>query len=109
MYFTASSWRTAPGVSCPTSRSTGNSAMVLWLEISNILHSGAFGKWLSNQQFTIRNVQITNAVSAIYQLWNWGFTWQNIQISCGTSSSICSLLINRTATAKLGSTSTRED
>ncbi|KAJ7708550.1 hypothetical protein B0H16DRAFT_1481276 [Mycena metata] len=30
---------------------------------------------------TIRNVQITNAVSAIYQEWNWGFTWQNIQIS----------------------------
>ncbi|KAF7342223.1 Glucan 1,3-beta-glucosidase [Mycena venus] len=42
---------------------------------------GAFGIWLSNQQFTIRNVKITNAVSAIYQLWNWGFTWQNIQIS----------------------------
>ncbi|KAJ7310028.1 glycoside hydrolase family 55 protein [Mycena albidolilacea] len=42
---------------------------------------GAFGMWLSNQQFTIRNVKITNAVSAIYQLWNWGFTWQNIQIS----------------------------
>ncbi|KAF7368568.1 Glucan 1,3-beta-glucosidase [Mycena venus] len=42
---------------------------------------GAFGMWVSNQQFTIRNVQITNAVSAIYQLWNWGFTWQNIQIT----------------------------
>ncbi|KAJ7205572.1 pectate lyase superfamily protein-domain-containing protein, partial [Mycena haematopus] len=42
---------------------------------------GAFGMWISNQQFTIRNVQITNAVSAVYQLWNWGFTWQNIQIS----------------------------
>ncbi|KAJ7079288.1 pectin lyase fold/virulence factor [Mycena belliarum] len=39
---------------------------------------------LSNQQFTIRNVKITNAATAIYQLWNWGFTWQNIQISnCG--------------------------
>ncbi|KAJ7821385.1 pectate lyase superfamily protein-domain-containing protein [Mycena olivaceomarginata] len=42
---------------------------------------GAFGMWISNQQFTIRNVKITNAVSAIYQQWNWGFTWQNIQIS----------------------------
>ncbi|KAF7311922.1 Glucan 1,3-beta-glucosidase [Mycena indigotica] len=42
---------------------------------------GAFGMWISNQQFTIRNVKITNAVSAVYQLWNWGFTWQNIQIS----------------------------
>ncbi|KAF7311924.1 Glucan 1,3-beta-glucosidase [Mycena indigotica] len=44
-------------------------------------NGGAFGMWLSNQQFTIRNVKITNAVSAIYQLWNWGFTWQNIQIT----------------------------
>ncbi|KAF7360849.1 Glucan 1,3-beta-glucosidase [Mycena sanguinolenta] len=42
---------------------------------------GAFGMWISNQQFTIRNVQISNAISAIYQKWNWGFTWQNIQIS----------------------------
>ncbi|KAJ7017019.1 pectate lyase superfamily protein-domain-containing protein [Mycena alexandri] len=42
---------------------------------------GAFGLWISNQQFTIRNVQITNAVSAIYQEWNWGFTWQNIKIT----------------------------
>ncbi|KAF7372867.1 Glucan 1,3-beta-glucosidase [Mycena sanguinolenta] len=42
---------------------------------------GAFGMWISNQQFTIRNVKITNAVSAIYQWWDWGFTWQNIQIS----------------------------
>ncbi|KAJ7811243.1 hypothetical protein B0H14DRAFT_3755511 [Mycena olivaceomarginata] len=32
-------------------------------------------------EFTIRNVKITNAVSAIYQQWNWGFTWENIQIS----------------------------
>jgi hypothetical protein len=61
--------------------------------------------WISNQQFTIRNVKITNAVSAIYQLWNWyvflafwlvsgalihpnlrGFTWQGITIQsafCG--------------------------
>ncbi|KAF8634219.1 hypothetical protein AX17_004266 [Amanita inopinata Kibby_2008] len=42
---------------------------------------GAFGMWVSNQQFTIRNVKISGAVSAIYQLWNWGFTWQNIQIT----------------------------
>ncbi|KAJ7496176.1 exo-beta-1,3-glucanase [Mycena galericulata] len=42
---------------------------------------GAFGMWVSNQQFTIRNVVITGAVSAIYQEWNWGFTWQNITIN----------------------------
>ncbi|KAJ7808687.1 hypothetical protein B0H14DRAFT_2869086 [Mycena olivaceomarginata] len=44
------------------------------------IDGGAFGMWVSNQQFTIRRVTITNAVSAIYQLWNWGFTWQDIQI-----------------------------
>ncbi|KAJ7834885.1 glycoside hydrolase family 55 protein [Mycena olivaceomarginata] len=44
-------------------------------------HGGAFGMWLSSQQFTIRNVEITNAASAIYQEQNWGFTRQNIQIS----------------------------
>ncbi|KAJ7241628.1 pectate lyase superfamily protein-domain-containing protein [Mycena rebaudengoi] len=42
---------------------------------------GAFGMWISNQQFTIRNVKITNAATAIYEQWNWGFTWQNIDIS----------------------------
>ncbi|KAJ7826712.1 hypothetical protein B0H14DRAFT_2595714 [Mycena olivaceomarginata] len=52
-----------------------------WREINRQLHSGAFGMWISNYQFTIRNVKITNAVSAIYQQWNWGFTWENIQIS----------------------------
>ncbi|KAJ7225020.1 pectate lyase superfamily protein-domain-containing protein [Mycena rebaudengoi] len=45
------------------------------------LRSGAFGLWISNQQFTIRNVKITNAGTAIYEQWNWGFTWQNIDIS----------------------------
>ncbi|KAJ6469222.1 exo-beta-1,3-glucanase [Mycena vulgaris] len=45
---------------------------------------GAFGLWISNQQFTIHNVKISNAGTAVYRLWNWGFTWQNIQISsCG--------------------------
>ncbi|KAJ6556359.1 pectate lyase superfamily protein-domain-containing protein [Mycena capillaripes] len=44
---------------------------------------GKFGMWISNQQFTIRNVHITNAATAIYEQWNWGFTWWNINIeSC---------------------------
>ena len=54
----------------------GNSQLVL---------SGAFGMWVSNQQFTIRNVHISNAATAVYQLWNWGFTWQNITISLVSS------------------------
>ncbi|KAJ7739000.1 pectate lyase superfamily protein-domain-containing protein [Mycena metata] len=47
-------------------------------------NGGAFGMWISNQQFTIRNVQITNTASAIYQEWNWGFTWQNIGFDLNT-------------------------
>ncbi|KAJ7507380.1 exo-beta-1,3-glucanase [Mycena galericulata] len=44
-------------------------------------NGGAFGMWISNQQFTIHNVVITNADTGIYQLWNWGFTFKDIQIS----------------------------
>ncbi|KAJ6504338.1 exo-beta-1,3-glucanase [Mycena vitilis] len=45
------------------------------------INGGAFGLWISNQQFTIQNVKITNADTAIYQQWNWDFTFKNIQIS----------------------------
>ncbi|KAK7052591.1 glucan 1,3-beta-glucosidase [Favolaschia claudopus] len=41
---------------------------------------GLYGMWISNQQFTIRNVKITNAGTAIFEAWNWGFTWHNIDI-----------------------------
>ncbi|PSS16477.1 hypothetical protein PHLCEN_2v3252 [Hermanssonia centrifuga] len=63
-------------------------------------NGGAFGMWISNQQsvpyrslirmassssatfrFTIHNVVITNADTGIFQQWNWGFTFKNIQIS----------------------------
>ncbi|GLB40558.1 putative glycoside hydrolase family 55 protein [Lyophyllum shimeji] len=47
-------------------------------------NGGAFGMWISNQQFTIHNVKISNAAVGVYQLWNWGFTYKNIEISnCG--------------------------
>ncbi|KAJ7027074.1 exo-beta-1,3-glucanase [Mycena alexandri] len=45
------------------------------------INGGAFGLWISNQQFTIQNVKITNSDTAIYQQWNWGFTFKNIDIS----------------------------
>ncbi|KAJ7793358.1 pectate lyase superfamily protein-domain-containing protein [Mycena olivaceomarginata] len=45
------------------------------------INGGAFGLWISNQQFTIQNVKITNADTAIFQQWNWGFTFKNIVIS----------------------------
>ena len=33
--------------------------------------SGNYGMWVSNQQFTLRNIKISNAVYAIWQQWNW--------------------------------------
>ncbi|KAF7328790.1 putative glycoside hydrolase family 55 protein [Mycena venus] len=44
-------------------------------------NGGAFGMWISNQQFTVQNVVITNADTAIFQRWNWGFTFKDIKIS----------------------------
>ncbi|KAF7294257.1 Glycoside hydrolase family 55 protein [Mycena chlorophos] len=45
------------------------------------ISGGAFGMWISNQQFTIHNVSIDGADVAIYQQWNWQFTWKDITIT----------------------------
>ncbi|KAJ7066188.1 exo-beta-1,3-glucanase [Mycena amicta] len=45
------------------------------------ISGGAFGLWISNQQFTIHNVKIDGADTAIYQQWNWQFTYKNIVIT----------------------------
>ena len=34
--------------------------------------TGKFGIWVGNQQFTVRNITINNAQTAIYSIWNWG-------------------------------------
>ncbi|KAL1729213.1 glycoside hydrolase family 55 protein [Schizophyllum commune] len=47
-------------------------------------NGGNFGMWVGNQQFTVRNVTINNAKTAIYSLWNWGWTFQGVTINnCG--------------------------
>ncbi|KAJ7834862.1 hypothetical protein B0H14DRAFT_2590607 [Mycena olivaceomarginata] len=74
-----------------------NGSGVFTLDLT--FHGGAFGMWLSSQQFTIRNVEITNAVSAIYQEQNWGFTRQNIQISC---EQLCTLHMSATTDKRHG-------
>lgn len=49
-----------------------------------VFNGGKFGMWVGNQQFTVRNVTISNAETAIYSAWNWGWTYQNIKINdCG--------------------------
>ncbi|KIY65201.1 glycoside hydrolase family 55 protein [Cylindrobasidium torrendii FP15055 ss-10] len=43
-------------------------------------HGGKFGIWGGNQQFTVRNVRVENAKTAFQGIWNWGWTFQGIQI-----------------------------
>ncbi|CAG8197391.1 unnamed protein product [Penicillium olsonii] len=50
---------------------------------------GLYGANVGNQQFTMRNLVISNAVTAISQIWNWGWTYQNLVITnCQTAISI---------------------
>ncbi|CCA67681.1 probable glucan 1,3-beta-glucosidase [Serendipita indica DSM 11827] len=45
---------------------------------------GNLGVFVGNQQFTVRNVKFSNNKIAIQAIWNWGWTWQNVQIeNCG--------------------------
>ncbi|KAF8654243.1 hypothetical protein AX16_003764 [Volvariella volvacea WC 439] len=44
-------------------------------------NGGKFGMWVGNQQFTVRNVTINNAQTAVYSIWNWGWTFQGININ----------------------------
>lgn len=44
---------------------------------------------VGNQQFTTRNVKISNAVTAISQIWDWGWTYQGLTIeNCNTAFSM---------------------
>ncbi|KAI1399306.1 glycoside hydrolase family 55 protein [Hypoxylon fuscum] len=42
-----------------------------------VFNGGLYGAVFGNQQFTVRNLTINNAVTAIYQLWDWGWTYKN--------------------------------
>ncbi|EIN04108.1 exo-beta-1,3-glucanase [Punctularia strigosozonata HHB-11173 SS5] len=46
-----------------------------------VFNGGKYGVWLGNQQFTVRNITVNNAESAIYLHWNWGWTFQNVKIN----------------------------
>lgn len=46
-----------------------------------VFNGGKFGIWVGNQQFTVRNITINNAQTAIYSIWNWGWTFQGVQIN----------------------------
>ncbi|KAJ5082967.1 CAZyme family GH55 [Penicillium argentinense] len=50
---------------------------------------GLYGANLGNQQFTTRNLVISDAVTAISQIWDWGWTYQGLTLAnCTTAISI---------------------
>ncbi|EKM55463.1 glycoside hydrolase family 55 protein [Phanerochaete carnosa HHB-10118-sp] len=46
-----------------------------------VFNGGKFGIWIGNQQFTVRNITVNNANSAIFSIWNWGWTFQGVTIN----------------------------
>ncbi|KAJ6573845.1 exo-beta-1,3-glucanase, partial [Mycena vulgaris] len=59
------------------SQATGNQHQGIFMENGSggfmaqlSFNGGKYGMWVSNQQFTIHDVTITNAATGIYQLWN---------------------------------------
>lgn len=50
-----------------------------------VFNGGLYGLNVGNQQFTMRNMTFNNAITAINQLWDWGWTYYGITINnCST-------------------------
>ncbi|PQE32591.1 glycoside hydrolase family 55 protein [Rutstroemia sp. NJR-2017a WRK4] len=50
-----------------------------------VFNGGNYGARFGNQQYTVRNLTFNNIVTAIDQLWNWGWTYQGITVNnCST-------------------------
>jgi glucan 1,3-beta-glucosidase len=62
---------------------------------------GLYGLNIGNQQFTMRNIKVSNAVIGISQIWNWGWLYHGITITnCGTA---FSMINGQTASQQVGS------
>lgn len=46
-----------------------------------VFNGGLYGLNVGNQQFTMRNLNFNGVVTAINQLWDWGWTYKNININ----------------------------
>ncbi len=46
-----------------------------------VFYGGAQAMAIGNQQFTMRNITINNAQTAVQQFWSWGWTYQGISIN----------------------------
>jgi hypothetical protein len=45
-----------------------------------IFNGGNYGGFWGNQQFTMRNITARNVKTAIYQIWDWGWTYSQLNI-----------------------------
>ena len=46
-----------------------------------VFYGGLKGAVFGNQQFTVRNLTFYNAVTAIFQIWDWGWTYKTISVN----------------------------
>ncbi|KAG2157573.1 glycoside hydrolase family 55 protein [Suillus bovinus] len=46
-----------------------------------VFNGGKYGIWVGNQQFTVRNITVNNANTAVFGSWNWGWTYQRVVIN----------------------------
>lgn len=102
----------ASGIHWPASQATSiQNVKITMTKASNSVHNGIFvengsgghmadleitggqyGLNIGNQQFTMKNIHISNAVVGIYQIWNWGWLYQGLTIEdCGTAFSMNSI------------------
>ncbi|KAK0210244.1 exo-beta-1,3-glucanase [Desarmillaria ectypa] len=44
-------------------------------------NGGKYGMWVGNQQFTVRNVVFNGVNTAVFAIWNWGWTFQGVTIN----------------------------
>ncbi|KAI0818528.1 glycoside hydrolase family 55 protein [Irpex lacteus] len=46
-----------------------------------VFNGGNIGLHVGNQQFTVRNLTVSNANTAVKCIWNWGWTFQDVNIN----------------------------
>ncbi|KAI0724043.1 exo-beta-1,3-glucanase [Cerioporus squamosus] len=70
------------------STAAGNAHQGIWMENGSggymgdmVFNGGKYGMWVGNQQFTVRNVSMNNCDTAIYSIWNWGWTFQGVTVN----------------------------
>ncbi|KAI6153063.1 glycoside hydrolase family 55 protein [Pisolithus tinctorius] len=67
-----------------------------------IFNGGMNGIYVGNQQFTVRNITVNDAVVAIAVPWNWGWTWQGVSINNCTDPLTCNQKVGFNITSGTG-------